>query len=348
MKGRKFSIITVFIGFIVVSSAISVYGLKSQKSDLSKNSNADGYYFVQITDTHVTHKQYDKYEVYKQNFQRVLKEINSFKDKPAFVVLTGDCVEWGGSDKTGENNYQTLVSCLYKNNNQLFVDPDFTIPLYTTPGNHDYIPENSLINYYTYLNSNNRYIKEIGPVSLFFMDSGSNYYLEPWDWTRVLGAGLFDGDINWLEKKLENSDHLPLKIILMHHPAVNERDSFGVMFDVIARNREAFIDLCENYDVDLVLTGHTHSSIVYDGNENIYNDYPLRCSEHSTLYVQSDDCKQHVNYRNITVSQDDIIIHDSVRIDFEPKNIGKIKTKYTRFYDLIVKIKFSRGILKSI
>ena len=115
------------------------------------------------------------------------------------------------------------------------------------------------------------------------------------------------------------------------------------MFDVFARNREEFINLCEDYDVDLVLAGHTHSSIVYDGNENTYNNYPLKCSEHPTLFVQSDDCKQHVNYRNITVSSDDIIIHDSVRIDFEPENIGKNKTKYTRFYDLLIKTKYNNS-----
>lgn len=336
MKSKKVFIIIVFIFFIVISSGISVYGFKSQKSDLFTIVNLDDYYFVQITDTHVTHKLYDKYEIYKQNFIRVLKEINSFNEKPAFVVLTGDCVEWGGSDKTGENNYQALVSCLYKKNGQLYVDSDFYIPLYSTPGNHDYVPEKSLTNYYNCMNSNNKYVREIGPASFFFMDSGSNYYLEPWDWTRVLGAGLYNADIEWLEEKLEKSEHLPLKIILMHHPAVNERDSFGVMFDVIARNTEEFINICDNYDVDLVLAGHTHDSIVYDRNENTYDNYPLLCSEHPTLFVQSDDCKQHVNYRNITVTSDDIIIHDSVRINFEPKNIRRIQSKYSGIYNLYI------------
>ena len=191
-------------------------------------------------------------------------------------------------------------------------------------------------NYNTYLNPYNRYVLEFGNIYFIFMNSGSNYYLEPWNWARVLGSGLFDEDISWLVNKLKNSYDFPFKIILMHHPAVNERDSYGVMFDVIAWNRQEFIDICLNYDVDLVLSGHTHSSVVYDGNENIYNNYPLKCCEYSTLFVQSNDYKQHVNYRNITVLSDDNIIHDSVRIDFDPVSINV--NRHQMFYEFIIKI----------
>ena len=45
----------------------------------------------------------------------------------------------------------------------------------------------------------------------------------------------------------------------------------------------------------------------------------MACSQYPTLFVQSDDCKQNVNYRNITVYPDDIVVHESVRIDFRPK-----------------------------
>ena len=37
------------------------------------------------------------------------------------------------------------------------------------------------------------------------------------------------------------------------------------------------------------------------------------------IFVQSDDCKQNVNYRNVTVYPDDIVVQESVRIDFRPK-----------------------------
>jgi 3',5'-cyclic AMP phosphodiesterase CpdA len=167
------------------------------------------------------------------------------------------------------------------------------------------------------IKNENKYTVEICPVSLFFIDSGPNYILEPWDWARVLGAGLYDKDMKWLEEKFSQSTYSK-KIVFMHHPAVNDRDKFGVMVDCIARNRKEFINLCNDNNVDLVLTGHTHRSIIYDGEENIYQELPLSCEGKPTLFVQTDDCKQGVHYRNITVTCDDIIIHETVEIDFEP------------------------------
>ena len=63
----------------------------------------------------------------------------------------------------------------------------------------------------------------------------------------------------------------------MYNPAVNFRDEKGIMVDEIAHNRENFIHLCENFDVDLVITSHTHSSVVFDSNENIYLPLHVLC-----------------------------------------------------------------------
>lgn len=334
------------LGLVLIGSSFSANGIKTNTLELSKTENSD-FYFVHISDTHVMNKQFDKYERYKQNFVRVLDEITHFKEKPAFVALTGDTVEWGGSRTTGALNYQTLLSCIYQKDGKLYADSSFTIPIYTTPGNHDYLWENSLKNYKNYLRNEKNYLIDMGSVTLFFIDSGSNYYLEPWDWLRVLGAGLFDEDIEWLEKQFSNHQS-DKKIVFMHHPAVNYRDEKGIMIDVIARNRDNFIQLCENYDVELVLAGHTHSSVVYDGSENIYDSYPFYCSNHTTLFVQTDDCKQDVNYRNVTVSSGDIVVHECIRIDFEPvcKNLTStlILQRFTNILKDFLKEKFYRYI----
>jgi len=233
------------LGLVLVGSSFSVSSIIINTLELSKTETSD-FYFVHISDTHVMNRQFDKYEKYKQNFVRVLEEIKNFKEKPAFIALTGDTVEWGGSGVTGALNYQTLLNCLYQKEGMLYADSSFKIPIYTTPGNHDYMWENSLKNYENYLKSENKYVIDIGSISLFFVDSGSNYYLEPWDWLRVLGAGLFDKDIEWLEQQFSNhqSDN---KIVFMHHPAVNFRDEKGIMVDVIARNRENFIQICASF-----------------------------------------------------------------------------------------------------
>lgn len=313
---RHYTGLNLVLGLVLIVSSFSVNSININNLVLSKT-DISNFYFVHITDTHIMNKQFDKYEEYKQNFIRVLQEINKFKEKPAFVAITGDTVEWGDNDETGALNYQTFLSCLYQKDGQLYADQNFTIPVYTTPGNHDYLWGNSLKNYNNYLRSENKYVIDMGSVSLFFIDSGPNYYLEPQDWLRILGAGLFDEDIQWLEEQLI-SHQSDKKIVFMHHPAVNYRDEKGIMVDVIARNRENFIQLCEDYDIDLVLAGHSHNTVVYDGKENKYDDYPIVCSEYPTLFVQTDDCKQNVNYRNVSVHSGDLIVQECIRIDFKP------------------------------
>ena len=89
----------------------------------------------------------------------------------------------------------------------------------------------------------------------------------------------------------------------MHYPAINWGN-----FDVIARHRETFINLCEGYNVDLVLTGHTHASRIFDNEGTFYLNelLPLNCSQYSTLHVQTDACKEDGYYRNISVVHNDI------------------------------------------
>jgi len=58
------------------------------------------------------------------------KELASFDprllNQPAFVVITGDLVEWGGGGVSGRLNYQTLVSCFYENEGQFYIDSGFS------------------------------------------------------------------------------------------------------------------------------------------------------------------------------------------------------------------------------
>ena len=323
MQETSNKIFAFFIIFLFIFSTITVKG-STQNNFLTKDINEtyyniNNFYFVHITDTHLLHKLFDRGELSKKRFSAVIENVTSFDNKPAFIVITGDLVEWGGRGKSGALNYQTLVSCLYELDNKLYADSDFLIPVYTTPGNHDYYFGNNLKNYHLYMNKNyiydeDRYIITYNDVSLFFMDSGFHYILEPWDWLRVFSSGLYRDDIQWLEEELNKCESLH-KIILMHHPAVNIRDDRDVMIDVIARNREVFIDLCDKYNVNLVLTGHTHRSRVFDRYENLYNDFPINCTPHSTLFVQTDDCKQNVNYRNISITNNDIWLEETQKLN---------------------------------
>jgi len=344
---RKLKIVTIFFIFTLLFSGLTVEGLIHKidwnNTEIVLQTGDDDFYFVQLTDTHIRHKLFDRNQVTTKILKSVIEEVTSFSPKPAFVVITGDLVEWGGGMASGALNCQTFVSCLYEENDQLYLDEDHSIPVYTTPGNHDYCFERNLKNYHKYIDKkhiegDDRYVITYGDVSLFFMDSGPNYYDNPFDWLEILGDGLYDDDIEWLEEELIQCESTH-KIILMHHPAISDRNKQGEMRDVIARNRIEFVELCEDYNVELVLTGHTHSARVYDCDENKYSELPLNCSEYSTLYVQSDDCKEGVHFRNITIIGDDIWLESSGELDVEISHVKHRGIQFTeRFFYLFSRI----------
>lgn len=307
----------------------STFNFDQVESTFQANSReeSDNFYFVHLTDTHIINKLFDPDESTKNRLKTVIETVTSFDEKPAFIVITGDLVEWGGFGLSGVLNCQAFVECFYEKDDYLYADAEFSIPVYTTPGNHDYINDKNLENYHTYIDKNHiveedRYIIAYGDVSLFFMDSGPIYVDDPFDWVDVMGDGLYDDDIEWLEDVLSSctSQH---KIILMHHPAINDRNIGGEMYDVLARNREEFVSLCEFYEVDLVLAGHTHRSVIFDRYENKSYVPPLNCNVNPPFFVQSDDCKQGIYFRNISYDGYGLWIEGSVKVyDF----IGVLET----------------------
>jgi 3',5'-cyclic AMP phosphodiesterase CpdA len=230
----------------------------------------------------------------------------SFGRKPAFIVITGDLTNWGGSWISGAMNCLAFASCLYKKAGQFYADANYSVPVYTTPGNHEYIYTRNLMNYHRYIETDDRFIVNYSDASLFFLNSGPMSFND--------GAGLYDSDMKWLEGALDNCT-AHIKIVLMHHPAVNARNEHGRMSSVIARNREAFVTSCENHNVELVLTGHTHQARIFDGNENAYEDpTSLNCSLYPTLFVQTDDCDKDIHYRNVTFIGNDVWLERCVKV----------------------------------
>jgi Icc-related predicted phosphoesterase len=311
MEFHRCKLIVVFLGFLVILSGCSL----SERSIPAKSemNNASGtlgagtlFYFIQLTDTHVMSKVFDPSERSKLRLELALGRICSFDPKPAFVVITGDLTNWGGSWLSGALNCRAFASCFFQRGGQLYADENYSIPVYTTPGNHDYFFVRNLDNYHRFINKETRYIINYSDMSLLFMGSGPALLTG--------GAGLYDDDMMWLDHALDVCN-ASMKVVLMHHPAVNERGKYGVMSAVLARNREAFVTMCEASHVELVLTGHTHHSMVYDGTEHTYNDsMALNCSLYPTLFVQTDDTAIDINYRNVTVSGTSVWLGSTVRI----------------------------------
>ncbi len=331
MKKFNFQLIIIILLILFLCNTFVVVGFNRIIEDELIFQNNDDFYFVHLTDTHIKHKLYDITEKTKARLSTVIDHIISFEKKPAFIVITGDLTEWGGSGVTGALNCMAFADCFYEMDGQLYADEELSIPVYTTPGNHDYCFNRNLKNYHKYIDKNHidendRYIVTHENVSLFFMDSGPNYYLNPFTWIDICGEGFYNCDIEWLEDSFKNTSQK--KIVLMHHPAVNKRNKWGFIGGVLIRNRENFIDLCDEYDAELVLAGHTHHAVVYDSNQNLYNDLPLNSSMYPTLHVQSDDCKGSIHYRNISIIGDDIWVEESVELKTDMLNENSIKSRY--------------------
>ncbi len=328
---NKLKFFVIFMFAILIFDTFAVIGINNMifNVEIKTSDESDDFYFVQLTDTHVMHKLFDRNEKSKKRLNTVLEKILSFENKPEFIVITGDLCEWG-NNPLGALNSITFANCFYKKDDQLYADENFTIPVYTTPGNHDYLFNRDLRSYHKYIDKNHveeedRYIVNYGNISLFFMDSGPTYYSNLSILFEWHGQGLYDNDIEWLEEGLSQcqSKH---KIVLMHHPAAGEKG------DTFILNRDVFVELCKTYDVELVLAGHTHRARVFDSDLNKYEEFLLNCSLYPTLYVQSDDCKEGIHYRNVSIRGNDVWLESSEELEVEIYSSEHLETQFMRIF----------------
>ncbi len=260
-----------------------------------------GFYFVHITDTHI-----GAFGA-KSNFKKCIDFIYSSDKIPEFLVISGDIVERGDA---------LLSSRWYKDFKEIL--NGHNIVYYCAPGNHDYyklvVPPwiGNLDDYNEFIDSRNRYSFTYSNTHFISLNSGCDV-----EYRKSLfpprGAGIFDDDKLWLENNLDDLDGVRdgadssdfNKIIFMHHPVINCRGTFWKRWGngIISQNKEEFMNICNRYDVDLVLTGHTHNDKIYSrGDDGVNPDgksAPIVCDE--TLYVQTKDCKKQKAFRKIVV-----------------------------------------------
>lgn len=201
----------------------------------------------------------------------------------------------------------------------------------------------SLQNYHKYITQNNRYGNypdnynityentffislDSGPISInpifkediiYFLSHWEQIFQDSWEgWCDkyICSTGLDDYQINMLDSWLSISQATN-KIVFMHHPAID-------LHQKISNNREEFIQICEENNVNVVLTGHMHQSHIYDSLYNTTKDYEyssesengLLCNK--TYFVQTDDCGgQDTGYRLITVNGGNVTIYRTENVN---------------------------------
>lgn len=164
------------------------------------------------------------------------------------IIHTGDTVDVGAMSK----DYYTL----YRITNLA------SIPTFIVPGNHDYSGDSALSNY-GYIVGKNVYHVRWGPYLFIGLDTG--YY-----------GRLTSQQLDFLQEVLEENKDSTMKILFFHHPVFNTKLVARVNGDpstLIKNNpslfypswRDAtdittrFLEIVDKYNVNLVLSGHTHA-----------------------------------------------------------------------------------------
>jgi parallel beta-helix repeat protein len=273
--------------------------------------NPPNFTFAHITDAHI-----DAESESVSKFSDTLQEVNS--KKPAFILDTGDCVEYDN-----EGLFRTYMRVLDQ-----YIDKD--IGIYHAAGNHDRrtgyfpYPATNLTNYMKIVkpresagSSNitafgdgyDDYYFERGGYRFIGLESGEDYsQLEVAPFTPE-GSGLKTDQMTELKKMDPN---IP-KIIFMHHHGGND--------ECIAFNRCEFIKYCTDYNVQLVLTGHTHKPHDVMVSNTRFIQTPSATKDKKLLNVSISK----PGYRIIDIKSGKAHIHTPTRTGAHPSVQGSLK-----------------------
>lgn len=189
--------------------------------------------FAQITDCHI---EADPDHLHNQQLRATVQQINGIKEKPCFVLASGDLANGGTLQQ-----YRQLDEIL----------SHLDMPLYVIPGNHDN-RDNMLETF-----GHKGYLPKEPP----FMHYAINHHP-----VRVIALDTKEGDehfgrlceerLRWLSIKLAKERERPT-VIVMHHPPFET----GVKIMDVDRclDGPAFADIvAKSHNVERVLCGHVH------------------------------------------------------------------------------------------
>lgn len=254
--------------------------------------------FIHITDMHVSDaaSYVNGNDLNGELARCYLEEFSLMNPRPAFIIASGDISNIGENSSGGM--YSALTQHLFPaagpnpGPGAFFIDSALTIPIYFTPGNHEYystltppVSSSTLSNYTQNLAPDSDYVVSTSTAVVFLMRSGKDAARPIWEDPNVLeleGSGLSGDQISWLRERMAEASG-KRKIIAMHHPAVNVAGTnwdgtphTGTIWDAsdgsILNNRGTFMDICDSNQVDIVLGGHVHMNVVASRDGNVVTE----------------------------------------------------------------------------
>ncbi|MEA1963039.1 MAG: LamG-like jellyroll fold domain-containing protein [Patescibacteria group bacterium] len=285
----------------IYNRVLSEEEIEELYNQFNSPSQPENFSFVHMTDPHIGsswipgHIWYEKLSY--PRFTDGLYEIGQLAEKPDFVLMSGDAVEYAKTRWL--KDYQSIINSFTAQTN---------IPVYTVPGNHDRYkwytgsffcdPESTepcgdeLEKYKQFINDQTDLYFTHKGVQFIGLDTGADYMpdYELKDLCcdkGIEGDGLTDDQMS----VLEDLDSETPKVVFMHHPVFtgaydtysNPYYSQSALEDAsFANNHDEFVSWGEGSNLQLVLAGHTHRAEIYDVNNKMYSDinsasgtYPL-------------------------------------------------------------------------
>jgi len=197
--------------------------------------------FVQICDTQIGMVDY---ETDMESFRKAVEKINVLN--PDFVIICGDLV-----NRNNEKSYADFNE----------IKAGFSMPCYCVPGNHDVgdKPTNESLAYYR---------ETVGDDYFSFTHKGATFVLVNTQlWKAPVKDETEKQDI-WFENTLKAAAGDGNRIIIAgHFPLFLENPDEGDdYFAISPGKRRKILGLLEQYNVNVMIGGHTHRTIINEYN----------------------------------------------------------------------------------
>ncbi len=190
---------------------------------------------------------------------------------PDFVFHCGDLTPFGQ-----ESQYNAVIDAL----------AEFTIPVYTTPGNHD-----------VRLDGGTRYLEHFGPA-LYSFDLGSAHFAV----FNSTTGDIPEADISWLLSDLEASD-AEFKFVFSHIPPFDPRPEQDHTFSNLT-TASRLMTIFQETNVTTVFSGHVHIF-----NESVVQGvrYVITGGAGASLYASPEN-GGYYHFVNVTLTESELLI----------------------------------------
>jgi DNA repair exonuclease SbcCD nuclease subunit len=239
-----------------------------------------------------------------KSLKRCIKEINLIH--PDLVLISGDLV-YG-------QLYPFEYSIEYKKCYELI--QLFDVPTFLVPGNHD--------GYNRFREDGLKiWQKYFGP--LYYSFDFGNYHFIGVNSFIVLnwGGSIQEDQLNWIKNDLNNND-ANLTFMFLHHNPLWDTKSDSLL-RMGYKNREKFLTLIDEQNVDMVLAGHIHKDTVNNESGTIFITTTTPSSD-----VRKED--GYWGYRLIEVEDSKIASYNYKEPRFSIPSY-KLNCEYTDAYD---------------